>query len=185
MIAMRDHEQCVLEVVESIHDELELPEGYRAEIIGGQIVVAGPLFGKQAFVLEEIREVAHNALPEDHDLYGNVSLKEPGGDRYIPGLALLPDALLKTNTVWLFPAAACLLAVEVAPPKHAQRAYRKAAGFARAGTAVYLLVDQDDRKCVVHAESEDGAYRTVVEVPFGEDVLLPLSKPITIDTSRF
>ncbi|HXR70825.1 MAG TPA: Uma2 family endonuclease [Actinocrinis sp.] len=182
---MSDREHDLRDVVQSIHDDLELPEGYRAEIIGGQIAVAASPFGIHAFILQEIRDAAHGRLPREHRLYENITLEEPDGDRYIPDLALMPDALLRNRRQWTFPMGLCLLAVEVTSPGQEERDYHKATGYARAGVRVYLLVDQTRRRCFVHCDPEGGKYAQVTEVPFGEDVLLPLARSITIDTSKF
>lgn len=184
-IVMADREHDLLDVVHSIHDDLELPEGYRAEIIGGQIAVAASPFGIHAFIVQEIREAAHGHLPHGHRLYDNVTLEEPDGDRYIPDLSLLPDALVRNRRQWIFPMGLCPLAVEVTSPGQEERDYAKALGYARAGTRVYLLVDQKRRRCFVHADPEGDKYTEVTEVPFGQDVTLPLSPPITLDTSKF
>jgi Uma2 family endonuclease len=184
-IVMADREHDLLDVVHSIHDDLELPEGYRAEIIGGQIAVAASPFGIHAFIVQEIRDAAHGRLPHGHRLYENVTLEEPDGDRYIPDLALMPDALLRNRRQWIFPMGLCLLAIEVTSPGQEERDYRKATGYARAAVSVFLVVDQTRRRCFVHCDPEGNKYTQVTEVPFGEDVLLPLARPITIDTSKF
>lgn len=184
-IVMSDREHDLMDVVQSIHDGLELPEGYRAEIIGGQIAVVASPFGMHAYILTQIRRAANDVLPSDHYLYENVTLEEPDGDRYIPDLALLPDALMRTRRQWIFPMGMCLLAVEVSSPGQEDRDYRKTAGYARAGVAVYLIVDQKRRRCVVHSEPKADKYSSVTETPFGRDAVLPLATTITVDTSRF
>ncbi len=184
-IVMSDREHDLLDVVHSIHGDLELPDGYRAEIIGGQITVAPSPFGKHGFILQDVRDAASGRLPHGHRLYDNATLEEPDGDRYIPDLALMPDKLMDTRTQWVFSMGMCQLAVEVTSPGQETRDYAKAAGYARAEVPVYLLVDQKRRRCLVHSEPEGGRYRAVTETPFGEDVVLPLEPPITIDTSRF
>ena len=184
-IVMSDREHDVMDVVQSIHDGLELPEGYRAEIVGGLIAVVASPFGMHAYILQEIRDAATGRLPEGHRLYENVTLEEPDGDRYIPDLALLPDALMRTRRQWIFPMGMCRFAAEVSSPGQEDRDYRKRTGYARAGVLVYLIVDQKRRRCVVHSEPEGDKYGRVAEVPFGGDVTLPLEPPITIDTSRF
>lgn len=182
---MSDRDRDLMELVHSIHDGLELPEGYRAEIIGGQIAVAASPFGMHAYIVAQIRRAMIGALPVDHDLYENVPLEETDGDRYIPDLALLPDALVRTRREWIFPMGLCSLAVEVTSPGQELRDYIKVAGYARSGTQVYLIVDQKKRRCVVHSEPEGDKYATVTETPFGEPAVLPLTRPVTIDTTRF
>lgn len=186
-IVASDREHDLLDVVHSIHDDLELPEGYRAEIIRGQITVAPSPFGISAFILQEIRDAAHGRLPHGHRLYGNVTLEEPGGDRYVPDLALMPDALLRNRRQWIFPMGLCLLAVEVTSPGQEGRDYAKSAGYARAEVPAYLLVDQKRRRCVLYTDPEGEAYADKAETPFGEQIVLPLAQigQITIDTSKF
>jgi Uma2 family endonuclease len=184
-IVMSDREHDLMDVVQSIHDGLELPEGYRAEIVGGQIAVAASPFGMHAYILDAIREAATGRLPDGQRLYENVTLEEPDGDRYIPDLALLPRALMRTRRQWIFQMGMCRLAVEVTSPGQEDRDYRKTTGYARAGIPVYLIVDQKRRRCVVHCEPEADKYTRVTEVPFGTDVSLPLETPLIIDTSEF
>jgi hypothetical protein len=62
-IVMPDRDHDLLEVVHAIHDDLELPEGYRAEVIGGQITVAASPFGMHAFIVAEIRKAMLGNLP--------------------------------------------------------------------------------------------------------------------------
>jgi len=184
-IVMSDHEHDLMDVVQSIHDSLELPEGYRAEIVEGQIAVAASPFGMHAYILTVIRRAAEGAIPADSYLYENVTVEEPDGDRYIPDLALLPDAPMRTRRQSIFPMGMCQLAVEVTSPGQEDRDYRKRAGYARAGVPIHLIVDQKRRRCVLHSEPEGDKFGRVTEVPFGADLVLPLETPITVDTSKF
>lgn len=184
-IVMSDREHDLMDVVQSIHDSLELPEGYRAEIVEGLIAVAASPFGMHAYILEDIRDAAMGRLPRGHRFYDNVTLDEPDGDRYIPDLALMPDVLMRSRRLWIFPMGMCRLAVEVTSPGQEDRDYRKRAGYARAEVPVYLIVDQKRRLCVVHSEPEGDKYARVAEVPFVGDVVLPLETPIIINTSKF
>lgn len=154
---MSDRERELADVVQSIHDRLELSEGYRAEIVGSQIAVAMPRFGMHAYILAEIRRSADSAMPAGHHLYGNITLEEPDGDRYIPDLALLPDAPLRTRRQWIFPTGMCRAAIEVTSPGLEDRDYRKMPGYARAGVPVYLIVDQKRRRCVTHSVPKTGS----------------------------
>ena len=184
-IVMFDREHDLMDVVQSIHDELELPDGFRAEIVEGKITVAASPFGIHADILQEIRDAAHSSMPTGYRLYENVTLEEPDGDRYIPDLALLPRAAIRARHQWVFAGGMCRLAVEVTSPGQEDRDYRKTAGYARAGVPVYLIVDQSRRLCVVQSEPVSDKYGIVREVAFGEDLVLPLEVPITVDTSRF
>jgi Uma2 family endonuclease len=107
-------------------------------------------------------------------------------DRYIPDLTVWPLALIDSDTRWIFPGEQCLLTVEVASPNQEQRDYAKAAGYARSGVPVYLVVDRRKQACVVFIDPEGNHYRERREVPFGKPVTLPLEAgPVTIDTAEF
>jgi Uma2 family endonuclease len=182
---MPDRDHGLLDVVHSIHDDLELPAGYRAEIIGGQISVAASPFGMHAFIVAEIRRAVQGGLPTGYGLFENITAQEPEGDRYIPDLGAWPQELIRTPTQWVFPAGSCVLAVEVTSPGQEERDYAKAAGYARSGTRVYLIVDQKARQCAVHSEPENGVYQEIHVAAFGKDATLPLDTPVIVDTSRF
>lgn len=172
--------------VRAIHDEINPPEGYRVEIIAGNIPVAPPPFGMHAFILNVIRETVAPTLSPAYRLFENTTLEEPEVDRYIPDLAAWPLDLVKTDDQWIFPGNRCLLAVEVTSPRQEARDYAKAAGYARSGVPVYLLVDRAQRKCVVFIEPKGDSYRDRHEIPFGKPATLPLEAgPVTVDTAEF
>ena len=172
-------------VVRALHDQLDPPKGYRVEIIEGKIEVAATPFGMHADILLQIREAVAPTLPREIGLYENTTLEEPEVDRYQPDLAAWPRELIRTETEWVFPGNLCLLAVEVTSPDQERRDYAKAAGYARAGAPVYLVVDRKQRVCAVFTEPEGDRYRNRHEVPFGKPVTLPLETPATIETSGF
>jgi Uma2 family endonuclease len=172
-------------VVRALHDELDPPEGYRVEIIEGKIDVAASPFGRHAWILRRIRLAIEATLPPEFGAFERVTLEEPETDRYEPDLGVWPDELIRARTEWVFPGSECLLAVEVTSPNQERRDYSKAAGYARSGTAVYLIVDQSGQKCVVFSEPEDGEYRLRHDVAFGKPITLPLEPPVTIETSEF
>lgn len=174
-----------IDIVHMIHSGLELPDGFRLEIVGGQITVAPAPFGRHAVLVKRIMRAAQDALPPGYDLYEATTAREPEGDRYLPDLAAWPERLIDTDAEWVFPAAECAFAVEVTSPGHRRRGYRKAAGYARAAVPVYLLVDRRKRECLVYSEPRGEQYRSVRRVKFGDPVELMLSKRVTLDTTGF
>jgi len=184
-MAVMTIEQPLSAVVRALHDELDPPEGYRVEIIEGKIDVAASPFGMHADILLQIREAVAPALPREIGLYENTTLEEPEVDRYQPDLAAWPRELIRTETEWVFPGDQCLLAIEVTSPDQERRDYAKGAGYARAGTPIYLIVDRKRSVCIVHAEPAGGQYTERYETPFGKPITLPLETPVTIETSDF
>lgn len=173
-------------VIRALHDQLDPPEGYRVEIIEGSITVAATPFGKHASIVRWIRMAIEPTLPPDEfGFFENLTCEEPEIDRYVPDLGVWPVDFIDSEDDWIFDAELCAFAGEVTSPGQVKRDYAKAAGYARAGVPVYLLVDRARRVCVVMTEPEGGVYKNRHEEPFGKPVALPLETPVTIDTSRF
>jgi Uma2 family endonuclease len=57
-------------------------------------------------------------------------------------------------------------------------------GYARADIPVYLLIDRDTDRLVVHSEPEDGAYQLVRSYAYGSTVQLPSPVDITLETEK-
>lgn len=180
------NETTIAKAVREVHDGIRPPEGCRVEIAGGVITVAPPPVGKHAWIVRHVRIAVEAALPPTHGAFENTTLEEPRVDRYVPDLAVWPIALVKSRAQWVFPGSSCRLAVEVTSPPHEARDYAKAAGYARCSVPVYLLVDQEQRRCVVFTEPGGGRYLTRREVLFGGTVTLPLEPAaVTIATAAF
>lgn len=177
----------VRDVVRTVHDDLDLPEGYRAEIIGGQIAVSASPLGAHAYIVDIVREEVNRALPPGHRAYDNTTLQEPGGDRYIPDLAALPAHLLRGARVWVFPAAECVFVLEVASPGQKARDEKKALGYARGGVPIYLLIDYIAQECVLYSDPDGQRYRTTTTKLIGETIAfaVPGGSEAVIDTSVF
>lgn len=173
-------------VVRALHDQLDPPEGWRVEIVEGTITVAATPFGRHASIIRRIRMAIEPTLPpEEYGFYENLTCEEPEIDRYVPDLGVWPVGYVDRDDQWVFEAEMCVLAIEVTSPDQAKRDYAKAAGYARAGVPVYLIVDRTLRVCVVLTEPEGGAYKNRHEEPFGKAVSLPLATPLLLDTSGF
>jgi len=182
----------VPELVRSIHGDLDLPDGYRAEIIGGALAVVPPPFGRHSSIIELIRDGVRPVLPAGFRLHENTTLEEPETDRYVPDLAAWPFSLIhNAEKEWVFPAAECIFAVEVTSPGQEARDYTKANGYSRGGVPVFLLVDRKIRKCFVYTDPTPEGYAASHWFPFGDPVTLTFEnadgEPRTakIDTSDF
>ena len=172
-------------MVQSLHDDLEVPDGFRAEIIGGEIVVSASPMGQHAYIVRAVHNAIWPVRPSGYDMYENTTAQTEGGQRYIPDMALWPDEVIHGNTERIFPAQLCRFALEVTSPDAEYRDYKKGAGYAESGVPIYLLVDNKQRECILFTDPKGGAYRTEHRVPFGDPVVLPLDTPVTVDTSGF
>ena len=184
--ASRDDSRRRAAVIRALHDQLDPPEGWQVEIVEGTITAAAPAFGKHASIIRRIRmAIEPTPAPEEYGFYENLTCEEPEVDRYVPDLGIWPVEYIDRDDECVFAAEMCALAVEVPSPDQAQRDYAKAAGYARAGVPVYLIVDRTRRVWVMLTEPEGGTYKNRHEEPFGKPVTLPLEPPITIDTEKF
>lgn len=173
------------EVVRDVHDQIDPPEGYRVEIVDGNIVMSASPFGKHAHIVARIRRAILPSLPTQFEVYDNTTLEDPYLQRYVPDLAIWPVELVDTETEWVFSGNQCLLAVEVTSPGQERRDHEKAKGYARSDVPIYLLVDRKQRVCILCTEPEGDRYKDRHELAFGKPVTLPLDPPVTIDTSDF
>jgi Uma2 family endonuclease len=158
------------------HDILELlPTGVRAEIVEGDVIVAAATpMGKHAKVILAVRRAFLAAGIVN--LYENTTLLvERDEDEYVPDLALWPEELIDGEE-WEFPASQCGFALEVVSgsrPGRRRRDYAKALGYARGRVPTYLIVDPDERVCVLYTEPRDDGYAVEQTVKFGETVRIP------------
>lgn len=174
------------ETMQSLHEDLVVPDGFRAQIIGADLIVSGPPTGQHAHLVALVRNAVQPARPIGHDVFEGTTAQTDGGERYTPDLALWPLDLLRGSPEWILPAAQCRFALEVTAPGSEYRDYKKASGYAEAGVPVYLLIDVRKRECVLFTDPEAGQYRGTRRIPFGTPVFLPIDgRPVTIDTSTF
>jgi Uma2 family endonuclease len=172
-----------IELAHAAHDNLELPEGFQAEIIEGQIVIVATPNVKHALIVGDVHEALSPALPKTYKCLQVLTGQEPEGDRYIPDLGAWPLTVMREDeSRWLMSAGDLLIAVEVTSPGSEDDDYAKAAGYARAEVPIYLLVDRKRRRCILHTEPKGGEYRNVHVSEFGETVTIPLETPVELAT---
>ncbi|WP_433547282.1 Uma2 family endonuclease [Streptomyces sp. CA-294286] len=181
--AVTDHSASDLdEVLWEAWKAMDLPEGYRAEIIEGSIEVSptgrrrhGILIGRVRRALEAHLTVAD--LGVHHDV--NVIHERKS---WIPDLFVAPLDLEEIPDEDGLGVAAhgVLMVVEVVSPgrQNTQRdRVRKRREYARAGIPVYVLVDDFDKDGAVvvltSPDPREAAYTDAHRVPYGKDAVLP------------
>lgn len=179
----------ILEDVVSAHDIFEmLPSGVHAEVIEGEVIVnAATPAGRHALIIQAVRDAF--ASRGIRNLYENTTvLIEPDEDAYVPDLARWPVEVLQTDA-WEFPASECLFALEVVSGDRAgkrERDYRKAAGYARGGVPVLLIIDAAERVCTLYTEPKGSEYLARRITAFGEPVVIPAGAfGVTLDTDNW
>jgi Uma2 family endonuclease len=172
-------------MMQSLYDDLAVPDGFRAQIIGTDMIISGPPAGRHTHIVASVRNAIHPARPAGYDTYEATTAQTDTGERYTPDLAMWPVRLLRGSEEWILPAAQCRFALEVTSPGAEYRDYLKASGYAASNVPVYLLADVRKHECIIFTDPEDGNYRTKQRIPFGAPVYLPFDTQVVVDTAVF
>ncbi|MGA5194754.1 Uma2 family endonuclease [Streptomyces exfoliatus] len=170
---------------------LDTPEGFRAELIEGEIVVTPPPDGEhEKYISRVLRQVIRRSLV-DMDVSGNKGLKLTGtGERprnhVIPDLTFAPvDADLFGGADSWMPCGGVAMVLEItSSTPNADREVKRPC-YARGDIPLYLLVDRDTSTVTLFTDPEDGDYREHHAVPFGKPLALPAPFGFDLETAEF
>ncbi|MFE2556120.1 Uma2 family endonuclease [Streptomyces sp. NPDC059352] len=170
---------------------LDTPEGFRAELIEGEIVVTPlPDGDHEKYISRVLRQVIRRSVV-DMDVSGNKGLKSPSAverprNHVIPDLTFAPvDAdLFAGADSWMpCPGVALVLEVTSSRPNADREAKRRC--YARGGIPRCLLVDRDTSTVTLFTDPESGDYRELHAVPFGKTLPLPAPFGFDLETADF
>lgn len=164
---------------------LDTPEGFRAELIEGEIVVTPPPDGEhEKYISRIVRQVIKRSSTE-MDFSGNKGLRLRSGEAS-PKNHVVPDVTFAPLERDLFGGAdswmpcdgvAMVLEVTSTKPKADREANRRC--YARGGIPLYLLVDRDAASVTLFSDPEKDDYRELCTRPFGKPLTLP--EPLAFD----
>ncbi|WP_254716390.1 Uma2 family endonuclease [Actinomadura sp. WMMB 499] len=169
------------------------PDGFRAELIDGEIVVSPPPALRHEKCISKINRQVMRHRPDDWDFAGNVGLILPSSEGH-PENRVIPDGTFAPVELDVFGAEGYWLlvepdtismVVEVTSSRPNLDRQAKRHGYARAGIPLYLLVDRDKKRVSLFSEPEDDDYKHTHRVPFGEKLMLPEPFDFDLDTSDF
>lgn len=170
---------------------VELPDArWRAEIREEGIVMVPPPGWVHNDIAELIQRQLYKAIPDNWAAHQGSGMAIPDLERLrIPDLLVIPRAAFPNESNQPLPADEVLLAVEITSPHNANddRAIKKAE-YARAGVALYLLVDRYNPRgpsVTLLSDPRDGDYRDSHRVAFGEPIELPEPFDLKLDTTGF
>lgn len=166
-------------LTQDLMERLDVPKGWRTEIIDGNIVVSFPQTIGHAHRVSRINMVVTRAEPT-----GSIALQwstvefAATGDRYVPDLTVLPESVVDgegwNGPDWIRPAEALALAVEVVYPSSRLHDWQaKVKGYATAGVPLYLVIDPHKSEIALYSNPEKGEYKDVARAVRGASVKLP------------
>lgn len=164
---------------------LDTPEGFRAELIEGEIVVTPPPDGDHedyiGLIVDQVARRARTRM----QFSGNKGLKLRSGGG-CPKNHAIPDGtfaplelrLFRGAESWMAPEGVALV-VEVTSTKPRADREAKRRCYARSGIPLYLLIDRDDSSVTLFSDPENDDYRQLLTIPYGKP--LPLPEPFAFD----
>ncbi len=170
---------------------LEISEGFRAQFIGGEIVVSPVPSGDHEDCLSTLTRQVLLQSATDMAVSGHKGLKAPSTGSH-PGDHLIPDATFAPRDRRLFrgapswmPSEDVAMVAEVTSSQPERDRKTKRHSYARADIPLYLLVDGEKSATTLFSEPKDGDYTETHQVPFGKPVPLPAPFSFDLDTSEF
>lgn len=170
---------------------LETPEGFRAELIEGEIVVTPPPDGYHENHINVVVKQVIRMSAMDMDFSGNRGLTVPRGglcvrNHVIPDATFAPTELqlLRSAESWT-PWEGLAVVAEVTSTKPDRDRTAKRHCYARGGIPLYLLVDREKSDVTLFSDPERADYRQHVTVPFGKRIDLPEPFSFGLETNDF
>ena len=163
----------------ALMESLDLPDGYRAEIIDGSIIVSPTPTYRHARIVRAVERLVIDVLPGDLVTLQMVTVENAAtGDRYVPDLLVMPTAVADgedwDGPEWIRPMEAVEFALEVVSPSSALHDWKaKAQGYARARVPLYLVVDPRLGEIALFSDPDGHDYREVARAVRGGHVRLP------------
>ncbi|GAA1908784.1 Uma2 family endonuclease [Streptomyces sodiiphilus] len=157
---------------------LEVPEGYRVEVIDGRIVVTPPADGRHALALTSLMAVLMTAGARDrglHVLQGLGLYLRPGKkDFVIPDLAVVDEDFLEHPLPYNgYPPDVFRLVAEVTSSNWRDDTESKVSAYATVGVPVYLIADREHGRVLVLSRPHHGKYQSEAEYLPGDKAQIP------------
>ncbi|WP_406169132.1 Uma2 family endonuclease [Streptomyces sp. NBC_00996] len=168
-------------------DELNVPDGYTAEIIRGNIVVSPWSKAYYADVMDLVCDQLRPHLPEDHRIsWGPLLYVFPGGERaYGPDIHAAHRRTRRTTSNRLDGEGLSFVAELTSPSTRDDDLTDKVETYGKAGVPVYLLLDMQEEQATVFWAASTKGYEAHFTVPFGEKLQIPAPFDCPLDTAGF
>ncbi|MFI8851886.1 Uma2 family endonuclease [Streptomyces sp. NPDC053499] len=166
---------------------MEVPEGYRAEIIGGNIVMSPWSKGYYLDVMDTLVEQLMPHLPEGQRVsYAPFLFALPGQERaYGPDIYVAAREAFRTHDRYIDGEALTLVAELTSDSTRNVDWTDKLPVYAKAGVPVYLLLDMQEHTISVFTAPTPLGYAERRTYEFGDTVQLPPPFDCEIETTGF
>ena len=174
-----------LSTMRDLLDSLDTPQGFKTELVNGEIIVTPPAQGDHEVAIGTVnRQIAKKSHSDEFIATGNRGLAMRG-ENFIPDLTIGPESVFAGSDLWGSPDGTELV-VEVTSPTslHRDRVVKRLA-YASAMIPLYLLVDRQDKTVTLFSEPDGADYRVSRRASFGENLPLPEPFGFELDTSSF
>ncbi|GHH84521.1 hypothetical protein GCM10018793_49090 [Streptomyces sulfonofaciens] len=170
---------------------LDTPEGFRAELIEGEIVVTPPPDGDHEDCIGLIVDQVTRQSRTRMQFAGTKGLRLPSAGP-CPDVRVVPDATFAPYDLRLFrgaeawtPPGGVALVVEVASARPLRDREDKRRCYARGDIPLYLLVDRQSSSLSLFGEPDGDDYRQQCTMPFGKPLPFPEPFAFELETSEF
>ncbi|MEU0677455.1 Uma2 family endonuclease [Streptomyces sp. NPDC006172] len=169
---------------------LDTPEGFRAELVEGEIVVTPPPDGDHEDCIGLIVSQVIKRSTIDMQFSGNKGLRlgkaEGCPDHVIPDGTFAPQALrlYRGAEPWM-PSQGVAMVLEVTSTRPRADREVKRRCYARAGIPLFLLVDRETSEVTLLSDPRQDDYRQRCTLPFGKPLALPEPFAFDLNTSDF
>ncbi|WNM29120.1 Uma2 family endonuclease [Streptomyces sp. Li-HN-5-11] len=168
-------------------DELRVPDGYKAEITRGSIVVSPWSKAYYYDVLESVCDQLRPYLPAEHRISGNPFLFVfPGSEcAYGPDIHAAHRSVSRHTSNRLDGEALSFVAELTSPSTREDDLTGKVEVYAKADVPIYLVLDMQKEQAIVYSSPGANGYEARFSKPFGEKLCIPDPFGCALDTTGF
>ncbi|MET9291581.1 Uma2 family endonuclease [Streptomyces sp. NPDC003077] len=172
-----------LDAMFALIEDMNVPAGYRAEIIEGRIVLNPHSRTHSTIIRMLTRSIEDARGLATAKVLWDVRMDFPGSlNGFAPDVALVADAAEHMDNGDYHYSDAELVAEVVSPSSHRDDYDTKLKTYAAAEVPTYVIADPKTGCVHVHHDPKDGEYQDVSTYAFGMTFTLPFPD-ITIDTT--
>ncbi|CAL9306967.1 Uma2 family endonuclease [Streptomyces sp. SudanB182_2057] len=151
-------------------ERMPVPEGYRVEIVGGNVHMT-PQRGTHWIIIRRIVRALEDRFGMDVQVFSDVRIDFPGNENgFCPDVALLKDSAHMDDAGHWQHQDVEFVAEVISKGTAANDYGPKKAAYAAAEVPLYLVVDPYKGMCYVYTQPKENDYITRTKVAFGEDI---------------